>query len=1106
MSYTIPDLRFEQSFMRQLNAYAGNKELDGRHSALNPKNYNPLPKLTDGELELLNENVDKEEEEYLEDPEPLKPITPRIVIFAIVKDQIVLPLLQGFFITGFLISVRPILALLVKNGQHAGTWVSNLLGLNRLTTNRSSRNPRGTAYTGVNPNTNNPNKPHAGALAAALTIGNAMKQGNQSQSIPRSQSFQYQQPQTQQRTPSLSTSNGSLLKRGSRSSFQPQQPQAPAQRRLSNGSFSSQGSINRGATSQAAAYYNSHHPEVYDVDDSFNDSYLDEITEESTQVYLNNKANMQDLRLPTAHSQGHGFQASAVPPAPVRMVKKYVPSPTGIKVIEVPESTFQKEVARSNSMRLNPISSRSGSLRNSANKKPASRTSSLNIKSQQKPVQSIRNVSSPVKMQSMNEDINLEDSLGRIDTAQAQEAKLKALEAEIEREKQLAKQLEEKRLEYQRLREQNLANERKEKELDDSSIEKNTIENKKESSYANDDEYIPIIEKTKAVDELDKKELEHDKEGEEEKLKNLEQTEPELSEQEIDQPILSENNAASTSSLNDSVVYNVPKPPQSEGNIDHAADIADSEFSPEDEGNIRVAVIVDNADDDEGSTARPHSQNFASDIEVVSDYDDEGEEVNKARTWKPDDTDRLDADSEMRVIAQYGMNSSELVDEIPALNDGSNAVETSTRVAGDGKVSSEVIEPHTDDDPNAGTINSKVESADTLLPPTVATVSSSKSSVYSNDLAKKPMKSAMKSSSSYSQLPAKQGPSPAHANSNAAKQAYLSLTTAENTRLNSKLSNSELPNQAFPSARPQVNVHSNDLAYLGASNGGAYPQFATSPQLQKTPAKRLSQQTLRKQQPPPQQHSQFRSTMRPQSMAGHGTQYQQQHQQQYQQHQQMHPPQHNLPQSMSNRSLRNSTYVQPIAPHPALQKGYVSPAKVKAADLYAKAQSRPRSEFRPLKKQSSFTKELSDDVPPRSPSRDHNTGTQSKPQPRTTLRNASGPLVAQNNENQQQAITQRANVGGAAPSSFASRFADSDDDLPLKNGASGNTTGFKSRFNDSDEHLPKVAAPAAQSSTQTQSGFSTMRADKDAQAPPPPPPKEKKKFGGKLRKLFQSKN
>lgn len=39
------------------------------------------------------------------------------------------------------------------------------------------------------------------------------------------------------------------------------------------------------------------HPIVYDIDDSFNDSYLDEITEESNQIYLKNQANMKDLKL-----------------------------------------------------------------------------------------------------------------------------------------------------------------------------------------------------------------------------------------------------------------------------------------------------------------------------------------------------------------------------------------------------------------------------------------------------------------------------------------------------------------------------------------------------------------------------------------------------------------------------------------------------------------------------------------------------------------------------------------------------------------------------------------------------------------------------------------
>ena len=91
---------------------------------------------------------------------------------------------------------------------------------------------------------------------------------------------------------------------------------------------------------------------VYDIDDSFNDSYLDEITEETNQTYLNNKARMNDLRLPK-QNEATG-NSNVIANTPVKY-KKYIPTPTGIKVIEVPELQFQKEVARSNSMRSNSL-------------------------------------------------------------------------------------------------------------------------------------------------------------------------------------------------------------------------------------------------------------------------------------------------------------------------------------------------------------------------------------------------------------------------------------------------------------------------------------------------------------------------------------------------------------------------------------------------------------------------------------------------------------------------------------------------------------------------------------------------------------------------------
>ena len=120
----------------------------------------------------------------------------------------------------------------------------------------------------------------------------------------------------------------------------------------------------------------------------------------------------------------------------------------------------------------------------------------------------------------------------------------------------------------------------------------------------------------------------------------------------------------------------------------------------------------------------------------------------------------------------------------------------------------------------------------------------------------------------------------------------------------------------------------NGSAVSGGGNafGGAYPLFGNLASANK-PTKRLSQQTLRK--PPPQTQ---RGGARPHSM------------------------QHIEKQSgMSNRSLRPNSAVQPIPSHPALQPGYQSPSKLKAEALYAKAQARPHSEFKPsLAKKSSF--------------------------------------------------------------------------------------------------------------------------------------------------------
>lgn len=119
-NFTLPDLRFEQTFMKSLYGYSGQSKKEP-----NPSTHSYL---TDEELNLLNEEADAEEIDIRDNA-----ITPSIIAYAIVKDQIIIPLIQGFLWTGFLISVAPVLRIIVRNGQVAGRRFYNLVGLGNLT-------------------------------------------------------------------------------------------------------------------------------------------------------------------------------------------------------------------------------------------------------------------------------------------------------------------------------------------------------------------------------------------------------------------------------------------------------------------------------------------------------------------------------------------------------------------------------------------------------------------------------------------------------------------------------------------------------------------------------------------------------------------------------------------------------------------------------------------------------------------------------------------------------------------------------------------------------------------------------------------------------------
>lgn len=128
MSIHIPDLRFEQSFMKNLYAYAGHKFPSPQELHRN--------QVTDSEIERLHDGIDEEEmkirntDHLPEDTLPPLPVT--VILYAIIKDQILMPLMQGFLWTGLLISIRPFLKALTLQGKRSGIWVSNALGLNRI--------------------------------------------------------------------------------------------------------------------------------------------------------------------------------------------------------------------------------------------------------------------------------------------------------------------------------------------------------------------------------------------------------------------------------------------------------------------------------------------------------------------------------------------------------------------------------------------------------------------------------------------------------------------------------------------------------------------------------------------------------------------------------------------------------------------------------------------------------------------------------------------------------------------------------------------------------------------------------------------------------------
>lgn len=923
---------------------------------------------------------------------------------------------------------------------------------------RTTRNS--TAYTGVSSMDNYGQKPSTNAKAAALSIGENLRK-NDPATYGTSPRGSYQPPRQGQfyQSPSQQSSQGSLLKRSP--SLQNSSVRATSTPKDSR-QGSRSGSLLRSSFQGPPPSVNNQG--IYDIDDSFTNSTFEEIGHETDAAYSNH-AQLKDLHL------SHSPQLSPQPRQQVKMVKKYIPGPNGVQVVEVPETSMEKAIARSNSMRTGLAigslqnkrtssrpSSRTNSLTNSRSNslsrgppRSTSRTSSLNARSPW-PRQSQPDTS--LSSYRIEENVELEKD----------ENWNQDLLKELEKERQLALDLEAKRKEYERLKELRLQNEKRMAELkkleqEESSHSADTLSPSsavnasdskpddpvvsppppalsqsspiKGSGEETSDEEVPVRPVPFAVDEFEQR-----------KLSSGEKDFPTYQ----NQNTTSNLELASTSTANASYDdISISRAVTANDVLNTYAAIDTSEIPEEPEDNdFGIVEVPHNEDDDEDRTTGP--SHFV-------------------QTVKP----ALEARSQEN-LEDNGLD---------AASDGPKF------------------------DPVPEIILEDVGPADSLTPPPGANVSIKSGS--SSD--SRPKKSAMKNSKSNYSLNNNNINNNNNNNHNAgqspAQQAYLSLTTAENTRLNSKLSSGQLVDQ----------------------NGNIqYQEVRQGPPRSPVNQQRLSMNGPRK-QPSIQQHGGLAErTLRPR------------------------PPPEVSPvrqhESMSNRTFhshpkaqqpQHGQYAQPqpIPQHPMNQPNYQSPSKLKAAELYAKANSRPQS-MQNLQRKSSYSKGSGD------------AGTQDEqtpPRQRFSLRPQSPPSGAgPNGAPNSNAIGGAHNVGGPPPNGmnggaspsqnnavgssrtlrngalhvppapshqqqrsgglqgFKSRFADSDDE---DNGGGFSSGGFKSRFSESADNLPAGvggSAPAASGSgaagpSNGQNPY-TLR---DQEVEPVGEKPKKKKF---LKKLF----
>lgn len=126
LSIQIKDLRFEQSFLDSLQKYANQSAEKSSKKKRSSVKSNASSEYPDDLLDEIVEEVD---------PAPLAPITPSIIVFAIIKDVIFIPFLGSFVWKSLLLLAKPTLRLVTDLGYRCGLWLCGQLGLQRLSLN-----------------------------------------------------------------------------------------------------------------------------------------------------------------------------------------------------------------------------------------------------------------------------------------------------------------------------------------------------------------------------------------------------------------------------------------------------------------------------------------------------------------------------------------------------------------------------------------------------------------------------------------------------------------------------------------------------------------------------------------------------------------------------------------------------------------------------------------------------------------------------------------------------------------------------------------------------------------------------------------------------------